>query len=106
MSTKHIGCFEGSYGYRTDGKIYSESNTGSAFSVKFSLNSTVGCGYIHLQKKLFFTLDGKMLGYAFHNIKSGEYYPSVSLHSSNEEVKFNVYNDLYKFDIQAMIIVL
>ncbi len=61
---------------------------------------------IFATQEIFFVVDGNFQGIAFKNVEtSAELYPTISLHSPNEEVRVNFGHEPFKFDIESMIIV-
>ena len=50
-------------------------------------------------------VDGRFQGVAFKNVDISDLYPTVSLHSPNEEVRFNLGQEPFKFDLESMITV-
>ena len=70
------------------------------------MNSTVGCGIIFATQEVFFVVDGNFNGIAFKNVDTSEIYPTASLHSPNEEVRLNLGQEPFKFDLESMIVVI
>lgn len=73
-----------SYGYHGDnGAIYHGSGAiVRQFGPKFGVGDTVGCGVDYVKKGIFYTLNGKLLGYAWKSIPTAdliELYPTVGL---------------------------
>jgi len=73
--------------------------------VKFGNGSTIGCGINYFTQEIFFVVDGNFQGIAFKNVDTTELFPTISLHSPNEEVRVNFGLDPFKFDIESLIIV-
>ncbi|KAK9826873.1 hypothetical protein WJX81_006034 [Elliptochloris bilobata] len=93
-----------SYGYHgDDGKRFNGNAQGDDFGPTFSTGDVVGAG-VHLERQeIFFTLNGKHLGVAFRNISSVPLWPTIGLHSKNEQVTVNFGADPFRFDLAAMV---
>jgi hypothetical protein len=92
-----------SYGYHADdGNKFHNSGKGEDYGPSFVQGDTVGAG-IHLEnREIFFTKNGKKLGIAFQNVKA-TLYPTIGLHSQNENVEVNFGAKPFQFDIEGMI---
>ena len=102
--SKAVGQQEHSYSFHIEGKVYAGNVNGENFyNQKISVNSTVGLGVDVCNSCIFITLNGKELGVPIKNIEIDEYYPTVSLMSSNEKVTLNCYHEPYKFNLRAYI---
>ena len=66
----------------------------------------MGCGVVFATQEIFFVVDGNYHGTAFKTVDTADLYPTISLHSPNEEVKVNLGQEPFKFDIESMIIVI
>ena len=100
---KLCGTVNNSFGYCGDGKKYQEDKK-EIFGIKFHKNDVVGCGFYLNKKKIFYTINGKFLGYAFEGIntfKNVNFFPTVSLHSLNETIRVNFGLENFKFDIEG-----
>jgi len=88
---KQLGSSKGSYGFRADGKVFHNKEKGDDFlGSKFDVRDTVGCGLLLTNRLIFFTLNGRFLGYAFTRVDLKEpLYPSVCLQSYKEEIESN-----------------
>ena len=80
---------------------------------KIEVKDIVGCGINFCESEIFFTHNGvydsnfKSLHFylkepAFKNVVIRDYYASISLHSINEEVKFNFGKDPFKFNLESL----
>ncbi len=65
----------------------------------------MGCGVVFATQEVFFVVDGNCHGVAFKNVDVSEIYPTVSMHSPNEEVRLNLGQEPFKFDLESMIVV-
>ena len=88
---KALGVTKKSYGYKADGKIFTNKNNGDEFGPKFERHDIVGCGIIMSRKQIFFTFNGRFLGNAFSNvdIEKDNLYASICLQTINEEIAAN-----------------
>lgn len=102
---KQCGTISKSYGYNGDGKKYHDDSKEN-FGPKFKVKDVIGCGFYFSKKSIFYTYNGKLIGYAFENVDmNGTYYPTISLHSLNESVVANFGRSNYIFDIEGFYIV-
>jgi len=88
-----------SYGYHgDDGKKFhgTDNGQGSEYGPVWNQNSVVGCGYDQSAGDIFFTLNGKHLGVAFHNA-FGEYLPCVGMRSKGAKVLINFGKEQFKY---------
>ncbi len=69
------------------------------------MNSTVGCGINLAAQEIFFVVDGNYHGPAFKGIDTSDLFPTVSMHSPNEEVRLNLGQEPFRFDLESMVIV-
>jgi hypothetical protein len=85
-----------------EGKKYQSGNKGEAYGPSFSVGDIIGCGYDYRNQEVFFTLNGRYLGIAFHDI-THVLYPVVGLHSSGEAIIANFGQHEFKYDLQGYI---
>ena len=87
------GWEQGSCGYHgDDGRKFRASGYGEQYGPTFGTNDIVGCGLNLRSKTCFFTKNGEFLGTAFgefDDIHDHPLYPTVGLHSADEEVEVN-----------------
>jgi len=102
---KQCGTTSKSYGYNGDGKIYHDKQKGDSFGPKFKQSDIIGCGYYFSKNSIFYTLNGKFLGWAFRSVEYGNYYATISLHSLNEQVTVNFGRKNFLFDLEGFYIV-
>jgi len=83
-----------SFGYHgDDGGIFHASGVMTArFGPTFGAGDTVGCGIDYVTRGIFFTLNGKFLGYGWKNLKSDllnhDLYPVVGI-DTNSPIRLN-----------------
>ena len=94
-----------SYGYNGDGKILHDKQKGDLYGPKFKNKEIIGCGYYYSKNSIFYTCNGKFLGFAFKNVEYINYYPTISLHSLNEKVCVNFGKKPFVFDLEGFYIV-
>jgi hypothetical protein len=61
----------------------------------------IGCGYYFSKNSIFYTINGKFIGWAFKNVEYQNFYPTISLHSLNEKVTVNFGKQNFLFDIEG-----
>jgi hypothetical protein len=61
--------------------VYSGSTQGFEYAQKFEKHDTIGCGLLIESKQIFYTINGRYLGVAFHDVDVTDLYPSVCLQS-------------------------
>ncbi|PWA87106.1 SPla/RYanodine receptor (SPRY) domain-containing protein [Artemisia annua] len=90
-----------SFGYHgDDGLIYQGQGKGDAFGPTYTTGDTVGGGINYASQQFFFTKNGQVVGSVPINV-TGRLYPTVGVHSQNEEVSVNFGKDPFLFDIKA-----
>ncbi|KAL3638705.1 hypothetical protein CASFOL_016612 [Castilleja foliolosa] len=90
-----------SYGYHgDDGLLYRGHGKGETFGPKFTTGDTVGGGINYATQEFFFTKNGIIVGTVYKDVK-GPVFPTVAVHSQNEEVTVNFGKDPFVFDIKA-----
>jgi len=95
-----------SFGYHGDdgGIFHSSGGMLKSYGPKFGPGDTVGCGIDYISKGIFYTLNGKFLGYAFKDIDSSvlqtDLYPVVGLDTNCPiHVNFGTDNEAFQFDL-------
>lgn len=90
-----------SFGYHgDDGLLYRGHGKGEAFGPTYSTGDTVGGGINYASQEFFFTKNGQVVGTVEKDVK-GRLYPTIAVHSQNEEVSVNFGKDPFLFDIKA-----
>nr|DAD39107.1 TPA_asm: hypothetical protein HUJ06_013430 [Nelumbo nucifera] len=91
-----------SYGYHgDDGLLYRGQGKGEAFGPTFTSGDTIGGGINYASQELFFTKNGKLVGTVYKDVK-GPLFPTVAVHSQNEEVNVNFGQQPFVFDIECL----
>lgn len=90
-----------SYGYHgDDGLLYRGHGKGEPFGPTFTANDIVGGGINYASQEVFFTKNGVVVGTVYKDVK-GPLFPTVAVHSQNEEVTVNFGKEPFIFDIKA-----
>ncbi|KAL5715743.1 hypothetical protein ACHQM5_017520 [Ranunculus cassubicifolius] len=90
-----------SYGYHgDDGLLYRGQGKGESFGPTFTTGDTIGGGINYASQDFFFTKNGKLVGTVYKDVK-GPLFPTVAVHSQNEEVNVNFGQESFLFDIEA-----
>ncbi|XP_042491633.1 ran-binding protein M homolog [Macadamia integrifolia] len=92
-----------SYGYHgDDGLLYRGQGKGETFGPTFTSGDTVGGGINYASQEFFFTKNGKLVGTVYKDVK-GPLFPTISVHSQNEEVNVNFGQQPFVFDVEAFV---
>ncbi|KAF8105749.1 hypothetical protein N665_0156s0003 [Sinapis alba] len=83
-----------------DGNIYRGKGTGEAFGPTYTTGDTVGGGINYASQEFFFTKNGAFVGKIPKDIK-GHLFPTVAVHSQNEEVSVNFGKKKFVFDVKG-----
>ncbi|CAF1930175.1 hypothetical protein Bca4012_072857 [Brassica carinata] len=83
-----------------DGNIYRGKATGEAFGPTYTTGDTVGGGINYASQEFFFTKNGALVGKIPKDIK-GHLFPTVAVHSQNEEVSVNFGKQKFVFDVKG-----
>ncbi|KAI3915874.1 hypothetical protein MKW92_002894 [Papaver armeniacum] len=90
-----------SFGYHgDDGLLYRGHGKGESFGPTFTAGDTVGGGINYASQELFFTKNGELIGTVYKDVK-GPLYPTIAVHSQNEEVNVNFGQKPFVFDLKA-----
>lgn len=90
-----------SYGYHgDDGLLYRGHGKGEAFGPTYTSGDTVGGGINYASQEFFFTKNGLVVGTVNKDVK-GPLYPTIAVHSQNEEVSVNFGKEPFKFDLKT-----
>ncbi|XP_042420210.1 ran-binding protein M homolog isoform X1 [Zingiber officinale] len=85
-----------------DGYLYHGQGKGESFGPTFTTNDIVGAGINYATHEFFFTKNAKLIGTVAKVIK-GPLYPTIAVHSKNEEVTVNLGRTPFYFDIEGYI---
>ncbi|KAF8106299.1 hypothetical protein N665_0144s0010 [Sinapis alba] len=98
---RHPGWELNTCGYHgEDGLIYLGKRQGEAFGPAFTTGDTVGAGINYDSQEFFFTVNGTLVGTVSKYIK-GPLFPTVAVHSQNEEVTVNFGQEKFAFDFKG-----
>ncbi|KAL4455019.1 hypothetical protein ABPG74_006401 [Tetrahymena malaccensis] len=96
---KHPGHTKNSYGYQSDGQVYSNKKIQKRLQ-KMKDQDVIGCGINYLKKEIFFTHNGIFSGPMFYDIDSTDYYPTLGMHGPRQKIKFNFGQEEFKFNLK------
>ncbi|XP_034924589.1 ran-binding protein M homolog [Populus alba] len=82
-----------------DGNLYNGHGKGETFGPTFTTNDTVGAGINYASQEFFFTKNGAVVGGVYKDIK-GPLFPTVAVHSQNEEIEVNFGQREFAFDLK------
>jgi hypothetical protein len=113
LSTKGFRCLsrmpgwdDYSYGYHGDdgGIFHASGDMLKRFGPSFGKGDTVGCGVDYRNGGIFYTLNGKMLGYGWTGLELNEkdLYPTIGV-DSNSPVDCNFGDKDFAFDLRAFL---
>ncbi|GJM85257.1 hypothetical protein PR202_ga01692 [Eleusine coracana subsp. coracana] len=86
-----------------DGYLYRGHGKGESFGPKFTSGDIIGAGINYLSQEFFFTKNGSPVGGFPKDIK-GPLYPTIAVHSQDEEVTVNFGKEQFCFDIEDYIL--
>ncbi|CAK7344863.1 unnamed protein product [Dovyalis caffra] len=76
-----------------DGNLYRGTAKGEAFGPTFTTNDTVGAGINYASQEFFFTKNGELVGAVYKDMK-GLLFPTVAVHSQNEEYEYQTQEEM------------
>ncbi|GLT24981.1 hypothetical protein SLA2020_001400 [Shorea laevis] len=82
-----------------DGFLYSGQGNGQAFGPTYTTGDLVGVGINYAAQEFFFTKNGAIVGTVSKDMK-GPMFPTVAVHSQNEEVHVNFGQKKFAFDVK------
>lgn len=83
-----------------DGFLYHGQGKGEAFGPTYTTGDRVGAGINYATQEFFFTKNETLVGRVYKDMK-GPLFPTVSVHSQNEEIEVNFGQESFAFDIKA-----
>ncbi|CAH2070682.1 unnamed protein product [Thlaspi arvense] len=83
-----------------DGHIYLGKEEGESFGPTYTTGDTVGGGINYDSQEFFFTVNGTLVRTVSKYIK-GPLFPTVAVHSQNEEVTVNFGQEKFAFDVKG-----
>ncbi|CAN8308074.1 unnamed protein product [Cochlearia groenlandica] len=98
---RHPGWEHNTCGYHgEEGLIYLGKQQGEAFGPTYTTGDIVGGGINYDSNEFFFTVNGALVGTVSKYIK-GPLFPTVAVHSQNEEVTVNFGQEKFAFDLKG-----
>ncbi|XP_050375694.1 ran-binding protein M homolog [Argentina anserina] len=82
-----------------DGLLYRGQGKGEAFGPTYTSDDRVGGGINYASQEFFFTKNGTVVGTVPKDMK-GPLYPTIAVHSQNEEVQVNFGQQPFAFDLK------
>ncbi|KDP42396.1 hypothetical protein JCGZ_02453 [Jatropha curcas] len=82
-----------------DGHLYRGQGKGEPFGPTFTAKDTVGAGINYAAQEFFFTKNGAIVGSVYKDMK-GPLFPTVAVHSQNEEIEVNFGQKQFAFDLK------
>ncbi|CAJ2655369.1 unnamed protein product [Trifolium pratense] len=82
-----------------DGLLYRGHGKGEAFGPTYTTGDIVGAGINYASQEFFFTKNGQVVGSVYKDMQ-GPLYPTVAVHSQNEEVHVNFGQKPFTFDLK------
>ncbi|ESW03277.1 hypothetical protein PHAVU_011G000900 [Phaseolus vulgaris] len=82
-----------------DGLLYRGHGKGEAFGPTYTSGDVVGAGINYAAQEFFFTKNGQVVGSVSKDMK-GPLFPTIAVHSQNEEVHVNFGQKPFTFDLK------
>ncbi|XP_061362836.1 ran-binding protein M homolog isoform X2 [Gastrolobium bilobum] len=82
-----------------DGYLYRGHGKGEHFGPKYTSGDVVGAGINYAAHEFFFTKNGQVVGTIYKDMK-GPLFPTIAVHSQNEEVHVNFGQKPFTFDLK------
>lgn len=108
LHTRMPGWDSCSYGYHGDdgGIFHATGHMLREYGPTFGVGDVIGCGIDYHERAIFYTHNGKFLGYAFTSLSDRElqknWYPVVGI-DSKSVIKCNFGQSPYVFDLEGML---
>ncbi|GAV87328.1 SPRY domain-containing protein/CLTH domain-containing protein [Cephalotus follicularis] len=82
-----------------DGMLYHGHGKGEPFGPTYTTGDTVGGGINYASQEIFFTKNGQIVGKVHKDMK-GPLFPTIAVHSQNEEVHVNLGQKNFVFELK------
>ncbi|QHO56077.1 ran-binding protein M homolog [Arachis stenosperma] len=82
-----------------DGLLYRGHGKGEPFGPTYTSGDIVGAGINYAAQEFFFTKNGQVVGTVYKDMK-GPLFPTIAVHSQNEEVHVNFGQKPFTFDLK------
>ena len=82
-----------------DGWLYNENSKGKRFGPTFGLTDVIGCGVDFMEKTVFFTKNGELVGIVSKELANHTWYPMIGIRAWKAVVKINFGQEPFSFNI-------
>jgi len=107
--TRMPGWDEKSFGFHGDdgGLFHASGGMLRKFGPSYGRGDVVGCGVDHVMRGIFFTLNGKFLGYGWTGLSQAildsDLFPVVGI-DTNDFIHCNFGNEPFKYDLKSLVV--
>ena len=99
---KQPGWNPGSFGlHGDDGAIFCQAGAGDAFADRFEPGDVIGCGVHWPSHEVFFSVNGRFIGFADTKAKSNRLYACVGVRNEDASFRVNFGAEPFRFDFRA-----
>jgi hypothetical protein len=99
---KQPGWNAGSFGlHGDDGAIFCQAGSGDPFADRFEPNDVIGCGVYWPTKEVFFSINGRFLGFAPSKVTTRRLYACVGIRNEDAKYRINFGSEPFRFDFRA-----
>lgn len=99
---KQPGWNQGSFGlHGDDGALFCQAGSGDPFADRFEPGDVIGCGVYWPRKEVFFSVNGRFLGFAPVSVSSSRLYPCVGVRNEDAAFRINFGIEPFRFDFRA-----